>query len=168
MRTIHLPALLAVLLGPPACVVPAGPQWTDPPDNVPPTIRSAVPPVGTMLGLDADGGGSLDVEVVLADQNTRDKLYTRFIIDYPPFVEVVSHIALQTILPPGSLIERTPLRFEPNCSDDQIARGFSIHRLLLAVSDRPFASDDPTQATPDQISNGFLVEGVWPFELDCQ
>lgn len=166
MRTIHLPALLAVLLGLPACVVPVGPQWTDPPDNVPPTIRSAVPPVGTMLGLDADGGGSLDVEVVLADQNTRDKLYTRFIIDYPPFVDGVSHIALPTILPPRNQIERTALRFEPNCIDGLMARGFSSHRLMLAVSDRPFASD--AQAPPDQVSSGFLVEGVWPFELDCQ
>ena len=168
IRTIPPPALLLVLACLPACVVPVGPKWSDPQSNYPPTLHSATPPVGSILGFDPDGGTAL-VQVVLADQNTKDKLYTRFIIDYPPFAEGASHIFWQTILPGGNQIDRPAITFAPNCSDDQIARGFTNHRLLLAASDQPFASDDPVQSAPDAVPNGnFLVEATWSFDLDCQ
>jgi hypothetical protein len=168
-RTIPLPAWLPLLAGLQACVVPVSPEWTDPQGNVPPTLHSAAPAVGSVLVLDPDAGEPLAVQVVLADQNTRDNLYTRFIIDYPPWVDGVSRVALPTVLPGGNEVQRPALRFAPNCNDDHIARGFANHRLLLAFSDRPFVGDDPAQAAPDAVPAGnFLVEASWQFELDCQ
>jgi len=166
IRRIHLPVLLAFLAGLPACVVPVSPEWTDPQSNYPPTISRALPAVGSILRLEVDAGGPLGVEVYLADQNTQDKLYSRFIIDYPPFVADVSYLGWEHASPGGNKIERPQLVFAPDCAADQIAHGFTSHRLLLAASDRPF-SDDPAQL--DRVPDGnFRVEATWQFELACQ
>ena len=66
----------------------------------------------------------------------------------------------------GQQVERAPIRFSPNCSEDALSRDFSNHRLLLAVSDRPF--DDTNPQALDAVSSGnYLVEGAWSFELAC-
>ena len=106
----------------------------------------------------------MGLQVVLADPNTKDKLYVHWIIDYPPYVESVSRVAFQQTLLPGDHVERAPIWFAPNCSDDSLSHDFSNHRLLLAVSDRPF-SDDPQ--TLDGVTDGYLVEGAWIFTLEC-
>jgi hypothetical protein len=167
MRLIRLSVLVPLLAGLSACVVPVGPEWTDPQVNYPPTIRSAAPATGSVLSLAPDASGPLAVLVVLADQNTKDRLYTRWIIDYPPFIDSVTQVPLITDLPGGSEIERPPLYFAPNCIDHRIASGFSNHRLLFAASDRPF--DDTNQEEPDKVLEGnFLVTSTWQFEMSCQ
>lgn len=147
------------------CVIPVGPKWSDPDSNYPPSIAEADPPVGSILG-GADGGSRVEVTVRLADQNTQDVLYLRWIIDYPPYSSDTL-LARETIKPGGNAIERTPESFAPDCGADGLSRTVSDHRLLLAVSDRPF-TDDPTQ--PDQVSapDNYRVEAVWPFVLNCQ
>ena len=149
-----------------ACVVPVGPDWIDPEGNSPPTIRSADPPVGTILTRVPETEELMTVTVGLADRNTKDTLHIRFIIDYPPFDAAASRIVWRPILPGNGEVERPPLIFRPNCADHTIASGPpASHRLLLAVSDRPF-EDHPTAL--DQVPNGnYLVEAVWPFELEC-
>lgn len=168
MRTLPLPALLSLLGGLSACVVPVGPEWTDPASNYPPTIVKAEPVNGSPLTPDADAGTAPAVTVWLADQNTHDKLYVRWIIDYPPFVEEVTRLAPQDILPPEGRIERLPVLFAPSCNDDKIASGFTSHRLMMAASDRRFAFDDPHQGPPDQPTAGYsVVRGIWQFDTDC-
>jgi hypothetical protein len=168
MRTLQQTAVVLLLMGLSACVVPVGPEWTDPERNSPPRIESALPSIGSVLSVDADADLPLLVSVVLADQNSKDKLYVRWIIDYPPFSEEITRVALTTILPGGDTTQRPTLYFAPNCSDHRIAPGFSNHRLLLAASDSPFASDDPNPANPDAVSDGsFPVEGAWQFKMDC-
>jgi hypothetical protein len=153
-------ALLATLT---ACVVPVGPEWSDPPTNDPPTLRSAVPPVGQIL---VEPG--LTVTVVLADQNTQDKLYLRWLIDYPPFQPDVSRLAHELTLPPEGKIARPAASFAPNCTDDHIAAGTTSHRLMLAVSDRPFVGDSQGEGALDQVpAGGYLIQAVWPFTLSC-
>jgi hypothetical protein len=147
-----------------ACVVPVGPDWIDPEDNYPPTIHSATPPVGTVLTHAPDSGEAMQVRVLLADQNTKDRLYVRFIVDYPPFDEAVSREVWSFTLPGGDQIERPEIAFAPNCASHPIASGFTSHRLLLAVSDRGFVVE-PGQL--DKIQDGYLVEAVWPFEMEC-
>jgi hypothetical protein len=169
MLRCHLVAVLTSLVALSGCVVPAGPEWTDPESNFPPTINSSTPPVGSILGFGADGG-SLAVEVVLADQNTQDILYVRWIIDYPPYVDGISRMGLeQPPLPGGDQILRSRILYVPSCSDDAITHEFSSHRLLLAVSDRPFYYNSfSSSELPDDVNGNFRVEGSWQFELDCQ
>jgi len=169
-RLGHLLALPTLLISISGCVVPVGPEWTDPQSNLPPTIDSAEPPIGSNLALDAGGGEPFAVEVVLADQNTQDQLYSRWIIDYPPWTDGVSGVALPVTIPAGDQIQRTSIRYVPSCSDDAISHTSLDHRLLLAVSDRPFAFDSPFSewAPPDKVDPGnFRVEGSWDFKLDC-
>jgi hypothetical protein len=171
MLRFHLLAVLPLLVALSGCVVPAGPEWKDPESNFPPTISSATPPVGSILGLGVDGGALFTVEVVLADQNTQDSLYVRWIIDYPPYRDEITRMGLaQPPLPSEDQILRSRILFTPNCTDDQIAHGFSSHRLLLAVSDRPFKFDSFNSTDlPDEVPSGnFRVEGSWQFELDCK
>jgi hypothetical protein len=165
-RAPNLLLALATLPAISGCVVPIGPEWSDPQSNYPPTIHSAKPAIGSILGGDADGGAPGIVEVVLADQNTDDILYVRWIIDYPPFDPNVSRVALPQTQPGGNQILRPAIRYSPNCGDDGISHDFSNHRLLLAVTDRPFA-DDPSRPPLDGPSGEYLVEGSWDFVLAC-
>ncbi|MBN2575777.1 MAG: hypothetical protein JXP73_14520 [Deltaproteobacteria bacterium] len=162
----HLLPLLSVFAGVSACVVPVGPEWTDPQSNYPPTIASASPAIGSILALAPDAGFPLAVQVKLADQNTDDNLYVLWLIDYPPFVDGVSRLARPEIQPGNGRIERPTLTFAPNCGDHRIAAGFGAHRLLLVASDRPFVGDDPTE--PDKIQDGnSRVQAQWQFDMEC-
>lgn len=159
---LALPALLLAISG---CVVPIGPEWTNPQVNSPPTLSLANPPVDSILDFSVSGNAPLGVEVVLADQNTQDILYLRWIIDYPPYANVPSHMALQQILPGGSQIQRSSVRFAPDCSDIAISRDAPTHRLLLAASDRPFGNDPQVL---DLVADGnYRVEAAWSFSLGC-
>jgi hypothetical protein len=165
LRRPLLPALLLAVSG---CVVPVGPEWSDPQINAPPTISQAVPAIGSILDFGTAGNAAMGLEVILADSNTHDPLDVRWIIDYPPYVDGVSHVALPLTLPGGDQVMRPPIRFAANCSDDSLSRDFPNHRLLLAVSDRPFASEDTSQQPLDGVpGDNYLVTGSWIFTLDC-
>jgi hypothetical protein len=162
-----LPGLTFVLMAS-GCVVPIGPEWSTPQNNYPPILGYANPAIGSILGLGADGSAPLTVEVGLQDPNTQDQLYYRWIIDYPPYLEGVSKLALGNVQPGGGTTERSRLLFAPNCTDHNIAHGFSNHRLLFAASDRAFSNDAPSQGDFDGVPAGdFLVEAAWQFVLDC-
>jgi hypothetical protein len=166
---LFTPCVVALVAAISGCVVPVAPEWSDPDRNFPPTIVSAAPPVGTILGRSLDGSPPVEVEVKveLADQNVGDKLYLRWIIDYPPHSS--DTVVMESIKPGSSSIVRTAEIFKPDCRSDRLSRTVSEHRLMLAVSDRPFASDDPSATTkPDEVTSGYLVEAVWPFVMSCQ
>jgi hypothetical protein len=166
--TFAMAAALATTSG---CVIPAEPAWSDPDRNYPPTIASATPPVGTALGQKAGASGpAVEVQVVLADQNPGDKLYLRWIIDYPPWTadSIVSH---EVIKPGGNSVPRAQDTYAVECGADHLSRSVAEHRLLLAVSDRPFlyaVEESGVDKAPDAISGEFRVEAVWPFTLSCQ
>jgi hypothetical protein len=169
MRTLHQTTLALFLVGLSGCVVPVGPEWTNPQSNSPPRIVSSTPPVGAMLSLAPDADAPLVVSVALADQNAKDALYVRWIIDYPPYDSETTRLALETTLAGGDQEQRPELYFAPNCTDHRIAPGFTDHRLLFAASDRQFATDGVGSTKPDAVAEGnFLVEGTWHFEMECQ
>jgi hypothetical protein len=170
VRSLLLAASLApALLG---CVVPIGPEWSDPDSNYPPSISFADPAVGAVLSQGYDGGLSgggapMAVRVDLADQNTGDVLYVRWIVDYPPY-SADTFVALLNTKPGGSSVLRTPEIFAPDCA--HVSHAVSSHRLMLAVSDRPFPKDQlsPDLDWPDAVPEGqYRIEAIWPFELTC-
>jgi hypothetical protein len=166
MRTLHLPALLAVSCGLSACVVPVGPEWTDPQSNYPPTLSVAEPAVGSDVVQDPDAGVPLTIKVVLSDKNTKDTLWARWLVDYPPFVAGVSSLVREDIQQASGTVERPALYFAPSCNDLPMAQGTQSHRLLLAVSDRAF--DGENAAAPDQVPAGnSRFEATWQFRLEC-
>jgi len=159
--------VLGVLLaGAGGCVVPIGPEWSDPQKQYPPTIPSANPPIGSVV--DAESGSAPVFEVVVEDQNTQDQLYLRWLIDYPPYQDGLTRIYEAPTLPPSGSARRPSVLFAPSCNDDSIAKGFPNHRLLLAVSDRPFVSDAHSGVSLDVPSaGGAVVEAAWQFTMTC-
>jgi hypothetical protein len=103
--------------------------------------------------------------VYLADQDTGDTLYVRWIIDYPPYsADTVG--ALEDSEPGGDSVVRSAEIFAPDC--DHVSNGTSSHQLMLAASDQAFEADLDS-ATPDAVADASSrVEAIWPFVLNCQ
>jgi hypothetical protein len=149
-----------------ACVVPVGPKWSDPVPGTPPYIGSANPPVGSALGpgQDSDIGPPVQVEVNLADQDTGDVIFLRWIIDYPPY-SGATRGALEVSQPGGGSVVRGGEVFAPDCAN--VSPTTSSHQLMLAASTQVFVTALDS-ATPDAVTDpSTRVEAIWPFVLNC-
>jgi hypothetical protein len=148
-----------------ACIVPVGPQFQDPVGNDPPYLATSNPPAGAVLP-----PTNPVIEVTLGDPNLEDFLVGRWLIDYPPYDEGHSRLALQFRMPRTNAANRDSVRFAPNCTENQIASDLDSHRVTLSVADRPFVPSD--QATPDLRldtvpDEGFLLRATWILNLTC-
>jgi hypothetical protein len=168
-------ALAAVLLlaGYAACVIPLAPEFEEEP-NLPPFLVSANPPVGSVV---SRSDGDPVFQVVIEDPNGGDQLHARWIIDYPPFDRNSSRTAREDRPPPAGEGRRNrhPIVFAPNCLLHSIAPTTTRHRLMLAVSDRPFLEPDRGMVLPppdrplDAIEPGaYLLPLAWSFDMDCR
>jgi hypothetical protein len=124
-------ALAALASG---CVIPLAPQFDDPEANYPPYVITSTPTVGEIFtpGMTDD---NRQITVTLSDQNLHDNLYVRFLVDYPGTDTSNSHLFLQFELAPTGVAARDSVRFRPVC---ERLGGAGYHRLLMAVSDRPY------------------------------
>lgn len=157
--------LVSLFLLAPACVLPVGPQFEDPPSNSAPYLASSDPPAGAILP-----ASSPQIEIVLGDANQDDVLVGRWFIDYPPFDASVTRLAHEFRLPSSGKSEREEVRFVPDCGDDQIAPGMASHRVSLSVADRPFLHEDrsPPDLRLDSVSpEGFVLRATWLLNLEC-
>jgi hypothetical protein len=134
--------------------------------NYPPFVVSASPGVGDIL---TPGTSSArDVETTLSDDNVSDHLFIRYLIDYPS-TEPTGKLLRELELPPSGSPVRAPVHIQPDCTFMALPPG--VHRLLMAVSDRPFL--DPTkgdavapEAPLDSVPDGAnRIRVVWL--LDC-
>ena len=145
-----------------ACVVPMAPQFEDPPGNLPPYLVSSVPVAGAELRASTDPTDT--IEATLGDPNLDDILWVRWLIDYPPYDALLSHVAQQVILPTTGAVERETIHFAASCSDNHIASGLASHRVTLSVADRPFlpAQEAPPDLLLDSVPvQGFVVRATW-------
>jgi hypothetical protein len=150
-----------------ACVVPVGPEFHDPVGNDPPYLASSNPPAGAFLPPTAPV-----IEVTLGDPNLGDKLVGRWLIDYPPYDEAHSQLALEFRMPPTGAAVREPVRFAPSCIENRIASDLSSHRVTLSVADRDFLPVPSDSASPDLRldavpAEGFLLRATWILNLTC-
>ncbi len=164
--TASLPAgVVSLFLLVPACVLPVGPHFEDPPSNSAPYLAKSDPPEGAILS-----APSPQIEVVLGDDNQDDVLVGRWFIDYPPFDPSMTRLAHEFRLPSSGKSERETVRFAPNCVDDQIAPGMASHRVSLSVADRPFLHEDhsPPALRLDSVPpEGFVLRATWLLNLEC-
>lgn len=148
-----------------ACVAPVAPQFEDPTGNYSPYLVSSDPPAGSVLST-----GTPIVAATLADPNLQDDLYGRWLIDYPPYDDSRSRLALEFRLPPSDAVDRETVRFAPNCAEDQIAASLDSHRVTLSVADRPFVPPEqaPADLRLDTVpDDGFLLRATWILNLTC-
>jgi len=125
--------VLAALAG--GCVIPVGPKWEDPEPNYPPYVVSSNPTVGEIF---TPGTTDQDREltVMLSDENVNDNLAVRFLIDYPGTDTSTARLFYLATLAPTGEPDRGPLHMRPQCNIIGIGPG--MHRMMMAVSDRPF------------------------------
>ncbi len=162
-------ALALALVLAPACVIPVAPQFDDPEENFPPYIIDSRPPVGSIV---TASEGEAEFTVTLADPNLADRLYVRWIFDYPTYQDV-TRLAEGPILPPSAdgTEVRDPIRMAASCVVHNIAHGLTQHRLMLAVSDRPFvkAADAPPDFRVTTVpKDARLLRAVWVLNLECK
>ena len=147
-----------------ACVIPLGPDFQDPPAqrNFPPQILKATPQQLTEV---TDTKPTFTVTVT--DPNVGDDLFIRWFSDFPGTPNT-----LRRLVPPeGSIIRAngtqriSTVSLSPTCSADLIARGFSLHTIVVMIGDRDFADlpDDRTQL----VDGSHAVLAAWLLNLDC-
>jgi len=154
--------LLTVVSSMSACVVPVAPTFQDPvgDPNVPPSIVSATPPVGTFIT-----STTLVPQVTVTDQNVGDTLNYRWVIDYPPFTMNTHPLGIGYIQAPADGIQQrvsVPLSQAP-CAFNPTQTG-SPHQLEFILADRPF--DQTNSMVLDALmenSDGFVVYANWTF-----
>jgi hypothetical protein len=151
----------------PACVLPIGPQFQDPPAtaNVAPEIFNADPPLGSVVTVPR-------FLVTVSDPNLGDDLLVRFIADFPPYT---SNTKVLKETPVPHRADGTPLRqdvpVEPNCLLNSLAK-IPQHQIMVVVSDRGFA--DPVDPLSKQIDltripdDGRKIVASWTLDLECK
>ena len=151
--------LLAASLTP-ACIIPVGPEFQDPPGvaNSPPYAISPDPPAGTVTA-----NPTVVFSVTPVDADVLDPLYVKWITEYPPFSADTHGVPQQMIPAPGGGSAIRPTQsFQPGCSS--IASTRTMHQIQVGISDRPFLTDeDPknlfatTDDSPAYIVTWFLI-----------
>lgn len=105
-----------------------------------------------------------EFSVEVADPNPFDKIYVRWISDYPPYSPLKSKLLYDGSGTPDAII-----RFQVPASCDIFQSGTpSPHRLLVVVADREFKFKEPAQADNPEYpfesikdKAGFSIEAGW-------
>jgi hypothetical protein len=149
--------LLLLLVASPisACIIPAGPEFQDPagvPDS-PPYLVSESPDEGMIVV------GDDPFSVTPGDVNVNDRIYVKWITEYPPnIVNVTNDLVTDVIQPPAN---GTPVRraseFIPLCT--RVNPLVTTHQIVAAISDRPFTSTG--LLTTDSSIPPLLVMLTW-------
>ena len=166
-RGLHLRAdqrvvVLALVLG--GCILPVSPEFEDPEPNLSPYLVSAKPAINAVVG------ENQKIEVTLADPNPGDLLFLRGVFNYPEFT-AASRLSLSETLPPsvgrGEVRERVAV-IEPTCFRDFV--GAPDHRVMLIVSDRPFADASALPNFPfDNVKpEARVLKLTWLVRKACQ
>jgi hypothetical protein len=134
--------------------------------NFAPFVAGSIPGEGEIIVV---GPSEREVIATLGDHNLDDHLFIRILVDYPTaFAPPQSHLALQVEFPPSGTVIRAPVRFRPRCDFLGLVPG--THRLMMAVSDRPYLdaitgdSVDPTAPLDSIPEDGNRVRALWLLE----
>ena len=150
----------------PACIIPVGPNWQDPPGarNSPPTTLSVFPPEGSKVVGSANGNV---FSVTPTDNDVGDNLWVRWITEFPPFIEGVTQV-IQTDPIPAST-NGAPLAVEKSftITCPYLSASLTTHQIMAAIADAEFiSSDNPADVL--KTKNGVSQhQVVWTLEKAC-
>jgi hypothetical protein len=155
---------ICLALAAPACVVPVGPQFQDPPatQNYEPRILGAQPALGERVT-------GTSFRVTVQDPNVGDNLYVRFMADFPPVGDNQRFLQDTTIRhhDDGTLLAED-VTLDVKCN---AVVPLPSHQITVIVADRKFLLDDksPMQpANPLQLpDDARRVMGTWTLDLEC-
>ena len=155
--------MLLLVTALPACIIPLGPDFQDPPaeENLPPQILDPSPAFLSQVN-------KSNFQVTVTDPNATDVLHIRWFSDYLSNVPDSTRrlgAAVSTIPPSrDGKQQRTTVAISPTCSADRIAPGISLHTIVVMVADHDFA-DSPDLTLLDDGSHA--VTAGWLLDLDC-
>ncbi len=158
------PLLASCLSG---CILPLAPEFQAV-DNAQPIVVKADPPIGSDVQNE-----EMAFAVTLRDPNPGDRLYARWLVDYPRSETPAMMPGREDVVPPPEdpTAMPDPIRFKPDCVQHAISNASNQHRLMLVVSDRPFIkeTDPKLQNYWDSIpSSAGWVRSVWVFRKACR
>lgn len=130
-------AWIAVSSLAPGCVVPLAPEFEDPPKagNSPPYLVKSVPLPETSQMAD------VDFYVTVMDPNPRDRLYVRWVSDYPPYQQSTSKLLESREITSSPMGSSVMYQVPTNCENFKSIPN-PPHRLVVIISDRPFVNPD--------------------------
>lgn len=142
----------------PACIIPVGPNWQDPPGerNHAPEIVSITPPVGMIVTT------SVGFRVVFSDPDG-DPLFFRWLAEAPPIVQGISFIQPVDDHPPS--MEPAESKFPAECGQLQASR--TTHQIKVGISDRPFIVPDKAADALTTVDGSLPIEFAWTLEKAC-
>jgi len=145
-----------------ACVIPAGPEFQDPPGvpNAPPYVVAVSPERGaTVIGNENE----VTFSVTPGDVNVDDPIWIKWITEYPPFNTNLTKDQGWEKIPPSA--DGNPTRaastFTPGCT--QVNPLVTTHQIMAAISDRP-----PTTGLLNTDSSIPPQEVFWYWQHACQ
>jgi hypothetical protein len=149
----------------PACIIPVGPEFSDPDGtpNAPPRITDADP----FFGEQVTALGSQTFQITITDPNVVDHLYVKWIADYPPFDGNTRQIPAMMYPPPGDGQPiQMPVDLKIVC--DLLSRNPSQHRIMAVVADRPFVDTEPGNPLAIEASGQFDAANWFLTLTSCQ
>jgi hypothetical protein len=166
LELLHVDRKLLVLFAAslmPACIIPVGPEWQDPPgeENRPPHFLLDSDPVA---GAEVGTLTTKTFRFSVTDPNANDEtLFLRWIENYTQGGSV-QHIV--SVMNPRVSNNRPPQPTMEEISCLLLQPGVSEHRLKVVVSDREFMVDDPSN--PFAVKEGGLIDSIdWTLNLPC-
>ena len=120
-----------------ACVIPAGPEFQDPPGvpNAPPYVVAVSPIAGLTIA-----SNDTFFSVTPGDINLADTIYVKWITEYPPdLTNLTKDLSTDEITPSadGSPTRRASI-FVPSCT--RVNPLVTTHQIMAAISDRKFVT----------------------------
>jgi hypothetical protein len=161
----------ALFLALSACVVPVAPDFEDPEENFAPYLITSNPSPGSIIT--AVGRRAPPLSVTVADPNHADKLYVRWIFNYPTFQSTTSNWDGPILPPPTNGRDvRDPFNISADCDVHNIFKGgLRQHRMMLAVSDREFLPPDEAEDQDFRLTavpkEARLLRLIWTLNMDC-
>jgi hypothetical protein len=163
LELLHLDRKLLVLFAAslmPACIIPVGPEWQDPPGeaNLAPQIIDWDPFIGTEYAPSMD---TAKFSITVTDPND-DKLFFKWIANYsePGLRRILN--ARPDVPPTGNGSPQPAIEETFDCND--LNRLPSRNSILVVVADRPFIdAGDPIAVQAD----GKRAFAAWTLNLSC-
>jgi hypothetical protein len=156
-RTLLNSLLWATLFSPTlGCVVPVAPEFKDPPksENLPPYFVRGMPL------FESSTVAPEEFSIVVTDPNPFDKVWVRWVSDYPIYSPVKSKLLDQVVATRDATIT-----YRVKSCEDFLMGTPSPHRLVVVAADRefkPFEQSDsvdyPYNSTTDK---GFWIMAGW-------
>jgi hypothetical protein len=152
------------------CVLPLAPEFVDPPlaPNLSPVILSSSPVEGEIVS-------TKTFSVVVSDPNSQDRLWVRWIADYPPHTADSQIMGSDMmVFPAAGWTQQGPgqsVGFNVECERYSLA-ALDRNRIYFAVSDRPFRQPDSQPQNDDYKFTAVppdakMVTVTWVLEPGC-